>query len=94
MYFDIARAGIVELARVMKPRGLFYCDLIFGDAADVLIETQHEYGTVQSYYTRARIDQLMAGCFLLKEVVLIQRENQTSTHTDKRWHLVLERLSV
>lgn len=94
MYFDIARAGIVELARVMKPNALFYCDLIAGDDGDVLVETQHEQGTVQSYYTQERIEQLIADYFSLKEVVLIHRENVMSGQIGSRWHLVLERLPV
>jgi ubiquinone/menaquinone biosynthesis C-methylase UbiE len=94
MYVEIAREGIVELARVMKPNALFYCDLIFGDAGDVLVETQHELGTVQSYYTQARIDQLIAGCFSIKEMVLIQREDILSGQIGSRWHLILERLPI
>lgn len=92
MYFDIARAGMVELARVLKPKGLFYCDLIVGDAGDVLVETQHELGTVQSYYTQQRIQQLIDGYFSIKEAVLIHREDVLLGQIGSRWHLVFERL--
>jgi SAM-dependent methyltransferase len=94
MYGDIARAGIIDLARVMKPNGLFYCDLISGDAGDVLVETAHEYGTVQSYYDQNRINQLIDGYFSLKELTLIHREDVSSGRVGSRWHLVLERLSA
>ena len=92
MYFEIARAGMLDLARVMRPNGLFYCDLIAGELGDVVVETQHELGTVQSYYNKKRIDALIEGIFSIKEAVLIHRESVSTGEVSSRWHLILARL--
>lgn len=99
MYFDIARQGLAEVGRTLKPGGLFYCDLISGDdfkhakeySGDEVVETKHENGTVQSYYNYGRIQELCQGLFDIKEAFLIRKEEVHSGVYISRWHLVLEK---
>ena len=66
MPFDVARASVTELSRVIEVGGLFYCDLISGDdsvhareyCGEETVTTRHEYNTIQSYFNKARIDEL------------------------------------
>jgi len=71
MPIDIACNGILELARVLKSGGLFYCNLIAekdpvsGDffSGERVVTTSHEYGTIQSYFDKAKINSLFADYF-------------------------------
>lgn len=99
MNFEIAKGAIKEVARVLKESGLFYCDLISGDdsfhareyAGEEFVETQHEQGTVQSYFNFSKIKHLIKGYFEIEECVLIKRENVVSGGYGSRYHLVLRR---
>lgn len=98
MYFDIARGACRELARVLKPGGLFYCDLVSGDdsaharefAGEEIVSTDHERGTIQCYYNFKKINELVSEYFELLECNLIRRENVLSGHSVARYHLVLK----
>jgi SAM-dependent methyltransferase len=92
MPFAIACEGIREVARVMRPGAPFYCDLVAGDARDEIVETQHEQGTVQSYFDEARICELVGDSFTVEETVLVERHDKTRTATVARWHLTLRRM--
>lgn len=97
---EIARAACVELARVMQPGGLFYCDLISGDdsrharefSGEETVTTAHEHGTVQLYFNMAKIQTLIHGIFRIEECNLIRRENVLRGGYSSRYHLVLERI--
>jgi len=100
MPFDIARAACVELSRKMTDDGLFYCDLISGDdsahvrgfCGEEVVTTEHELGTVQSYFNMARIEELIEGAFVINECTLIRRENVVSGAYTSRYHLVLRNI--
>jgi SAM-dependent methyltransferase len=91
MYFDIAKATMQELHRVLVPRGLFYCDLIAGEAVEEIVETAHEKGTVQSYFDLKKIESLAEGLFEIEECTLITRKNVQNETGSSRYHLVLRK---
>lgn len=99
MTFENAKHAIKEVARVMVKDGLFYCDLISGDdslhsreyAGEEFVTTDHEYGTIQSYFNNAKINTLFGSLFDIVENILIKRENIISGGYISRYHLVLRR---
>ncbi len=91
MPFDIAQDGIADLARVMKPDGLFYCDLVAGEAREEIVATAHEENTIQSYFDESKIEMLFEGTFTTMEKTLIEQHRIDTATTSKRWHLVLRR---
>lgn len=99
MPFDLARAVSTELARVMAPRGLFYCDLVSGDdshharefSGEEIVATAHEKGTVQLYFNLSLIRSLFDGLFDITECNLIRREDVIKGGYTARYHLVLQK---
>jgi len=98
MNIDIARDGISEVARVLKPKGLFYCNLIaeknlagefFG--GEKIVNTQHEKGTVQSYFDKNKIDNFFLNNFEFVSLEMHCIENVLNGGWSGRWHLVLRR---
>jgi ubiquinone/menaquinone biosynthesis C-methylase UbiE len=100
MPWEIARAGCVELARVMIPGGLFYCDLISGDdshhareySGQEMVTTKHEENTVQLYFNMQLINELIKQVFSIQECKLIRSENVLQGGYHSRYHLVLMRI--
>jgi ubiquinone/menaquinone biosynthesis C-methylase UbiE len=100
MSFEIARAACVELARVMSPGGMFYCDLISGDdsqharefSGEEMVSADHEQGTVQLYFNLAKIKSMISCVFEIEECNLIRRENVLLGGYISRYHLVLRRI--
>ncbi|WP_422003632.1 class I SAM-dependent methyltransferase [Pyruvatibacter mobilis] len=88
----IARDGIAELARVLKPGGLFFCDFIGGGDHEEVITTEHEKGTLQSFFTPEKIDALLPDGFELIERVRTERTTTRSAHVHSRLHVTLRRL--
>ena len=99
MPFEVAQAACAELARVMRPGGLFYCDLISGDdscharefSGEERVTTAHEEGTIQLYFNLARIHAMIGDSFLIEECNLIRRENIFRGGYTSRYHIVLKR---
>ena len=102
MPWEIARAACLELARVMVPGGLFYCDLISGDDSShareysgaEVVRTKHEENTVQLYFNMQLIRDLIRDCFAIKECKLIRSEDVLSGGYHSRYHLVLSRIRL
>lgn len=100
MPFGIARMACVELARVMWPGGLFYCDLISGDdsrharefSGEEVVTAVHEEGTVQHYFNMAEIMSMIHDVFEIDDCHLIRRENVLRGGYASRYHLVLRRV--
>ena len=100
MQFEIAKDACKELSRVLKPSGLFYCDLISGDdshhsreySGEEIIKTLHEEGTIQTFYNFEKIKDLLVNCFCIEECFLIRRENILNGGYSSRYHLVLKKL--
>lgn len=67
MPFEIARKAVEETHRVIKKDGLFYFDVVSGCdykhlreyAGKEIVKTQHENGTVQSYFNLSKINLLI-----------------------------------
>lgn len=99
MHFSIAQGACREVARILRPHGLFYCDLVSGDdsnharefAGEEIVSTAHEQGTVQSYFNYSKINQLIESNFKITEAKLIRQENLLTGIFTSRYHLVLER---
>ncbi|QWD72724.1 class I SAM-dependent methyltransferase [Polynucleobacter sp. UB-Raua-W9] len=98
MNIDIASDGISEVVRVLKPGGLFYCNLIAeknsaGDffGGEKIVNTQHEKGTVQSYFDKNKIDNLFSNNFDFVSLEMHCIENALNGGWSGRWHLVLRR---
>jgi len=99
MPFEVALAGVKEVARVIAPNAYFYCSLISGDETgrdvefcnEVLVEGQHENGTIQSYFNRSKISQLLEPRFEILDCWLTQVTNVTHGTHHGRWHVVSRR---
>jgi ubiquinone/menaquinone biosynthesis C-methylase UbiE len=99
MPFEMARVAVAELARVMQPGGIFYCDLIAGDdsghsmefAGEEIIETLHENSTIQSYFDVNKIEYLFKDQFKIQDLHIVRRENLLSGSYTSRYHVVVER---
>lgn len=100
MPWDKARSACLELARVITPSGLFYCDLISGDdsrhsreySGQEIVTTKHEENTVQLYFNMQLINDLVAGAFEIEECRLVRSENVLVGGYHSRYHLVLRRI--
>lgn len=96
MTFDNAIEMIDEISRVTKK--YIYFSVISSDANlkdssanDILVESQHEHGTIQSYYDQARIKKLISN-FNSKIVFLrkIDEIGLLDSHYDSRFYIVLD----
>jgi SAM-dependent methyltransferase len=99
MYFSIAKQAFKEVARILQTDGLFYCDLVSGDdshhsrefSGEEVVETQHEKGTIQTYYNYSKILELVGTDFEILEANLVRRENVTTGAYTSRYHLILKK---
>ncbi len=99
MPFDVAKSCVAELRRVLKPGSFFYLDLISNDDTEIplgfnsemVVEKQHEVGTIQSYFDESKIDDLLGKNFTLVEKVHVQRRDITQSATGSRYHAVARR---
>ena len=98
MPLAVAQQAVGEGARVLnKKSGLFYCDLIAAPEAleaagipgEAVVTAAHEAGTIQSYFNRAKIRELLDARFETLECVLVRRRNMESGAETGRFHLVL-----
>lgn len=102
MPFGTARAGCCELARVIQPGGLFYCDLASGDdsrharefSGEEVVSTAHEFGTVQLYYNMRLILALVEDLFVIEGCQLVRHENVFKGGHHSRYHVVFRKLPV
>ena len=97
MPFATAVDGISELYRVTKPGGLFYCSLISGldskftetFSGEIIVEEEHENGTIQSYYDKTKLIRLIEPLF---EIISCELHSiQVNNNTSGRWHIVARR---
>ena len=99
MPFQIARAGISEVARVVRQGGYFYCSLISGDESgkdpqfcdELLVTSVHEQDTIQSYFNETKIRQLIQPLFEIISCSLHQIRNHSTGKHHGRWHVVARR---
>ena len=98
MPFEVAQAGLAEVARVTKANGYFYCSLISGDESgrdpgfseEVVVTGRHEANTIQSYFDYIKIKRLLEPFFEIKDCYLVQMHNHNGVHYG-RWHVVSRR---
>lgn len=99
MPFEVAQDAIRETARCMRNGGLFYIDLVSGDdsnhfpefCGEEVVETDHEKGTIQSYFTWSKVLELVKNMFTVKEAYKIKRTSVVSPGYHARYHIVLEK---
>ena len=99
MPFEIAQDGIREIARLVKPGGFFYCNLISGDETgrdpnfngEELVKTSHENGTIQSYFNRTKIRRLLEPQFEIISCKLHQITDPVHGTRSGRWHIISRR---
>ena len=99
MPFEVARNGVAQVANCLKPGGLFYIDLISGDDSrhypeydkEETVLTEHENGTIQSYFNFGKIEKLIENSFKIEEAYLIRKESVLSQDFESRYHLVLKK---
>lgn len=99
MPFDIARAGVAEIARITQPGGYFYCNLISGDetgrdpefAGEEVVTSTHEQDTIQSYFNRAKIGTLLDPHFEILSCARHQISDPDRGTRYGRWHVVARR---
>lgn len=96
MPFEVAQQGVAEIARMLKPGGYFYCSLISGDESgrdadfcdEVVVQSQHEQDTIQSYFNDAKIKTLLEPWFEIVDCYLVRiQSHRNGTHRG-RWHVV------
>jgi SAM-dependent methyltransferase len=99
MPFEIAQAGVAEVARVVKTGGYFYCNLISGDetgrdpgfCGEVVVESKHEQNTIQSYFNRVKVRRLIEPLFEILSCQLHQISDPARGTRIGRWHVVSRR---
>lgn len=99
MTFDIAKSVVSECHRVITKDGLFYCDLIGennlhgpGFEKEIIVDTAHEKGTIQSYFTENKIQNLFEGFFEIIEIKHIINKDCISKEYNSRYHLILKKI--
>jgi ubiquinone/menaquinone biosynthesis C-methylase UbiE len=93
MPYEIAEQGVAEVARILKPKGLFYCNLI-GKYSDIslpdekVVTDTHEKNTIQSYFDRNKIHKLLDPFFEIIQCEHHTIEDQEEHPLRSRWHVV------
>lgn len=100
MYFSMAKNLIKEIDRVCK--NLFFVSLISGDdsfhfreyCGEEIVETEHEKGTVQSYFNFSKIKELISDVnFEIVWARLITEESIIDRYKYGRYYLVLRKVA-
>jgi len=100
MYFETAKRMIREIDRVTKR--LAFISLIFWDDSqhygefngEEVVKTQHEKGTIQSYYNWSKINDLIKGTrFFIKWCNLVVAQSISSSEKSARYYIVLDKRS-
>lgn len=99
MSFEVAQAGVADVARVMKSGGYFYCSLISGDETgrdsnfcdEQLVDGKHEKDTIQSYFNHTKVKRLLEPIFEILDCSLTQIKNPVKNTHHGRWHVISRR---
>ncbi|MHA8054521.1 class I SAM-dependent methyltransferase [Aquirufa nivalisilvae] len=96
MKFEYAKQYIHELDRTVK--SLVYLSLISNDilneeiSKDIQVETQHEYGTIQSYYNENRILDLISDSnWRILSLSKVEEIDLNTNVKEGRYHIVLRK---
>jgi ubiquinone/menaquinone biosynthesis C-methylase UbiE len=96
MYFDIAKTLVTELDRTVK-KYLFITVIadpinINGEGKEIVVDSNHENGTIQSFFTMEKIVRLIEGTNWKKKWASLIREEQiTNNVVNARFFVVLEK---
>jgi hypothetical protein len=82
------------------PAGMMYLDLIPGDYSthdssfdgEEIVQADHEEGTIQSYFSVKKIEQMIGDGFAIVELDLIQRVAVKAGGHHSRFHVVVKKL--
>ena len=94
---DIAKKGILEIYRILKPNGLFYCSLISPLGSDldinfdgeITIDTDFEKGTIQSFFNYEKIKKLLEPQFKIISCELSTKILPNGAYNgESRWHII------
>lgn len=99
MPFEVAQAGVAEVSRIIQTDGYFYCNLISGNetgrnpdfCGEVVVESDHERDTIQSYFNKVKIVRLLEPLFEIVSLQLHQVHDDKSGRHFGRWHVVSRR---
>lgn len=99
MNFSLAQESVAEVYRVLKDGGLFYFDVISGCdynhyreyEGEEIVNTEHEKGTIQSYFNWRKINVLIGNKFQILDCILIQRESVIKPIKNSRYHIVVQK---
>ncbi|MDR1340709.1 MAG: class I SAM-dependent methyltransferase [Prevotellaceae bacterium] len=105
MDFELACKSVREIARVLKPEGLFCFDVIARDArysgdnvhilnggGQIAVNEQFEYDTIQSYFDENKINRLLDNRFNIISNRLITTEVTGANTVHCRYFLVAEKV--
>lgn len=91
---EFANKGFKEAMRTMKPGGYMYFDLIMDDNrgnVDEIVPSGYEEGTVQSYFTKEAIYELIADVAEIVEYKVITWANERDEEYHKRAHIIVKK---
>ena len=94
MEFEIAVQGMKEVARVLKPGGYMYFDVIMDPAMNAyeeIVVGAHEHGTIQSYFDKNKVSLLLGVEFSIIEFKITSISDENDIISNKRAHIVCER---
>lgn len=98
MTFELAQKFMKEFDRVLN--GFMYVSLIASPppqrlrkAEEVIVDTKHEFGTIQSYFNQDKINALIKDTnFKITWGSIVDEQHLLSNHIDSRYHLVLKNI--
>jgi len=100
MPFEVAKKGFRELCRCLKVNGFIYFDVIstndwtFSDKEnDQIVTSEHEFGTIQSYYDANRINKLLTDKIKINEIFLSEKKDIMNNKILSRYHVVVQKIS-
>ncbi len=95
MHFKIAQKAIEEITRVLRSKGLFYLDLIMDNEfsnKEVIVDIDHENGTIQSYFNEEKIQKLLANDFEIIDFSIHERHDRDMNLLNRRAHIVCKKI--
>ena len=100
MHFDMAKILITELFRVLKEESSCFIDVISaydqrlpsGFDGELIVDTLHEYGTVQSYFGLEKIKDLVREKFTIENCYEITNQNLSNNLSHGRIYVELKRI--
>lgn len=100
MPFEIAKKGINELHRTINDNGIIYFDVIdvedmsfSADGFEQVVTSDHENGTVQTFFDKNRILELLQNKFNILELYKVKKEDRLGNAAMSRYHVIVQKVS-